>query len=373
MTLLSSLLRSASTLTSKSTINAKRKNIFITTKAKIKCYKNGKLEKRGNIKQLLPYYSIFNQQFVYVNSQNELVASDLETDLTASKVLLPSMDLPISMPHIVNQQIAFMAGHLFNYALHKLTNNRFDKIPLAGFVPIQLASHENSLVFTSRQKGINQIYKQKSNGEVIQLSNFKRDAIINRIDVLCDLFAISYLNRVEFYYLKSGKLKFTNKLNSYTNCVLAPSGITMLVSKVEAGKNQLTTEIVELQLKDFEPTGFFLPEVDIAFYREHAVIYINKQQQLVHDLNAKQTVLDSDVDVTSISDFAQTEDKLFYIAKDAQQLMAYEFSTGTVSKVESPGLQPTRITTINEQLYIRTQESIPPKLMIGKLVENDKQ
>ena len=331
-------------------------------------YINGELTKIKTLGHLLKSYTIYDDQFIYVNNRNELVLNDLSNPALADHVLLPSMDTPIAAPNVINGKIVYLAGDVFSYALHKLNNNEFDRVTLANFIPNQITNHDGSLVFTSRQTGVNQIHKQMANGKVKQLSDFDKDATIEYISVVGDLFAVSYVNRVKFYYLEQNKLVYANALHGYNNCVLADNGKTMLVTKVTQSKHYKSGNIVELQLKDFAPTGIVLEDANIAIYHQDAIIYVNKQQQLMQFYNGDHTVLNNSAVVANISLIAQSTDKLYYVTKDTKQLMAYDFTSGTTNHIKTGRLHPTPITTINQQVYIRTRKPKPPKVMLGQFL-----
>ena len=333
-------------------------------------YKNGKLDKIANIGHLLRYYTVFNGQFIYVNDRNELVASDLASNLSVTKVLLPSIKIPISMPNIVNNQIAFMSGHLFSYALHMLDNGTIESIELAGLIPYNIAEHPHALLFTSKQTGINQIYQRLGNGEVKQLSNFSKHSAIQHLSAIDDIVAVSYINRVDLYRLKQSKLTFISSLSHFTDGILAKNGKTILLTKVTNNKNQLTDRIVELQLADFEPTGLPLDQALMAIYHQDSVIYINRQQQLMRLHNGEHQLLFDNIAVNSISAVAHNDAKFYYVAKDTKQLMVFDFTTNTLEALDLKELIPSHITTINGELYIRTQKSLPPKLLVGSLSKN---
>ena len=331
-------------------------------------YKDGTLTKIGNIGQLLRFYSVFNNQFIYVNNRNEVIISDLNTNLTTSKVLIPSIKIPVSMPNVMSNKLAFLSGHLYNYALHQLDNDRFEKVELAGFIPYIVASHNGALVFTSQQTGINQIYKQMPDGEIKQLSDFQQDAILEHVSIVGDLVAVSYSNRVDFFQIKKGQLILLNSFDGYSQCILAENGKTMLLSKVAV--NQPLDQIIEVKVTNFKPTGLELKNVAFARYYQDSIIYV-QDEQLYQIKPSGQQLLQANIPVAGFTQAALNNDKLYYIANDTQQLMVYDFVTSELNQLATDGLNPLRIASINEQLYIRTKKSTPPKLMVGELSVNE--
>ena len=338
-------------------------------------YKNGELTKVITFSHILHFYTVFNGQLIYVNNLNELVLNNLTNSETSIQVLMPSVEVITSMPYVVGNKIIFLSGHRLNYALHKLDENwpdrPFDKVPLTGFIPDEVASHNNSLVFSSKQTGINQIYKQMPDGKVQQLSDFEQDANIDSISVISDLFAISYISRVEFYYLKQGKLEYANVLKGYSFAMLADNGKTMLATKVGSNQQYAAGSIVELQLQDFNPTGIVLKQTAAASYYDDDIIYVNNQNQLMQFNSGQPKLLHSNVFVTANNQLAHSKNKLYYINQDTKKLMTYDFSNGATKSIQSRKLHPLRIVAIEENIYVHTQTHIPPKLMLGKLVKTN--
>ena len=338
-------------------------------------YKNGELTKVTKLDHMLHFYTLFNGQLIYVNNLNELVLNNLTNSETSIQVLMPSVEVVTSMPYVVDNKIIFLSGNLYNFALHKFNENwpdkLFDKVPLTGFIPEEVASHNNSLVFSSKQTGINQIYKQMPDGKIQQLSDFEQDAIINGISVIGDLFAVSYINRVKFYYLKQDKLTYANALKGYSFGMLADSGKTLLATKVGSNKTYADGSIVELQLKDFKPTGIVIKQTAAAIYYGDDIVYVNNQNQLMQFNSGQPKLLQNNVFVTASGQLAHINNKLYYIDQHTQKLMAYNFTNNTISKIKAIGLSSLRLLTMNKQLYVRTRKPIPPKLMLGELIKTN--
>ena len=333
-------------------------------------YKDGKLTKVANVGQLLRFYTVFNNQFIYVNNRNELVTSDLNQNLATDKVLLPSIKIPVSMPNVMANKLTFLSGHLYNYALHQLDNDRFEKVELAGFIPYIVASYNGSLIFTSQQTGINQIYLAMADGEVKQLSDFEKDELILHISIVDDLVAVSHLNRVDFYQIKQAQLLWLNSLKGYTNAVFSKNGNTILAHKIMAKRP--IEHIVELNVSDLTPTGLDLERAIVAFYRDNSqLVYIDNQQQLFQIQDGKKQKLTNDIAITYFDQAAIADDKLYYITNDDHELMVYDFATHAKRRVELNEQRPLRITAVDDKLYIRTQQAIAPKLMVGELVVNE--
>jgi hypothetical protein len=198
----------------------------------------------------------------------------------------------------------------------------------------------------------------------------QQNELIKHIAVAGELFAVSYYNRVDFYQYRDGTLTLTNSMPGYSNAFIANDAATVLLATVAGSKT--TGKVSEVRLDDMQPTGLVIKNTILAMYHQGAVIYVTDNHQLKRLINNNHEVIADNIPIRSFEQSTIKDNKLYYLStKAAEKTVAvYDFDNGMQQAIELDGVEPTRIVMVNDVLYIRTQQVLRPKLMVGTIVEN---
>jgi DNA-binding winged helix-turn-helix (wHTH) protein len=331
-------------------------------------YRDGALSTLTKVDHLVLLYTVANNQLIYKNDNNELVINQVAGDFNSQQVLLPSPMVPVAAPHFNGNRLTFMAGSTIGLTLNKLKDKQLSRVELAGFNPSVLANYNETLVFASDQTGIHQIYQRLHDNTVIQLSDMQQNERVKYITVAGDIFAVSYYDKVRIYQNRQGKLTLLHDLPGYTNAFLSANGETALLSTTAGRK--ATGTIVEMQLGNIQPQPLNINDTLMAAYYQGDVIYVDKNHQLYRYSDNKHQLLASNINVRAFEQALLQQEKLYYIATKAgaSTLFVYDLATGVQTTVALDGAAPTRMVTINNEVYVRVREVLRPKLMVGDVV-----
>ena len=106
-------------------------------------YDGKKLVKVHTLDQYVPFYTVFDNKLIYKNKQANFVINDPADDFDNPQVFVRPQGEMISQPHLMADQIVFIAGAPFGIALHQLTDNQLTEVKVQRFNPVALASYNN--------------------------------------------------------------------------------------------------------------------------------------------------------------------------------------------------------------------------------------
>ncbi len=224
-------------------------------------------------------------------------------------------------------------------------------------------------MFTSNQNGGYQVYLRPPNNRPRQISNMKINEYIKHIEIVADLFVLSYNNKVDIYRYDGEQLQLVKSLAGYNKGVLSADTNTLLLT--ESVQENPQNRIVEMQLTDLQPTGLIIKDAKLAFYHNNNVIYLNQDNELIRLIDNKQQVITNNLDINSLEVTDLYGDKFYYVMRQSShnEVGVIDLNTGMQTTLRSGEVTPSRIAVINEQLFIRVKQILRPKLLLGNIME----
>jgi hypothetical protein len=273
-----------------------------------------------------------------------------------------------SKPHHRGNKLTFLSGDTYRYAIYKWADEQLTDVQLEGFEPSVLASYNNQLVLTSNQNGSFQLYLRAKNHRPRQISDFKTNEYIQHIEVVGELFILSYRAKVNVYRYNGAQLQLVKSLPGYNKGVLNADATSLLLTKLAKDKKPAT--LVEMQWPELQPTGINIGGAKLALYHNDQVIYLNQDNELIQLVNNKQQLIANNLEISSAGASALKGDKFYYIDQQAKHhsVAMVDLTTGlkTTLAIDSEGIN--KIEFINEQLYIRVKQQLKPKIVISDIV-----
>lgn len=333
-------------------------------------YQNGSLSQLSSVEYLVKFYTVANNRLIYKNNHNQLVINQPAADFAGQKILLTSPMMPMDKPHNIGNKLTFLGGDTYRISLHQWADNQITDVRLEGFDPSVLARYKTNLIFTSDQTGIYQVYMRSSDNRPQQISNMSSNEYIQHIDVVDELFVISYLGKVEIYRYVDNQLQLLKTLPGYSKGVLNANAETILLTELTHGNTP--DRIIEMQWDDLQPTGLVIEGAKLALYHDNDVVYLNQDNELIRLVANKRQVIAANINISSLELTDLQGDKFYYIAKQSLEngVGIIDLSTGMQTTMVLDVVNPSKIEVINDQLFIRAWQTLQPKVMLGTITQN---
>jgi hypothetical protein len=331
-------------------------------------YQHDQLDKLATVDYLVPFYSVDDDKLIYKNNRNQLLINHPAANFDKQQFLIPSIYDSINQPHHRGNKLVFLAGDTYRYAIYQWDNDQLTNVQLEGFEPTVLASYNKQLVFASIQNGSYQVYLRGPDNQPRQISDFKTNEDIQHIEVVGELFVLSYRAKVVVYGYNGTQLQLIKSLRGYNKGVLSADATSLLLTKLASDKNPTT--IVEKQWPTLQPTGISIEGAKLALYHNEQVIYLNQDNELIRLVNNQQQVIANNLVTSSVAATALKGDKFYYVDQQAKHnsVAMVDLNTGlkTTMAIDSTGIS--KLAVINEQLFIRVKQQLKPKIVIGDIV-----
>ena len=235
------------------------------------------MRKRHIFNQYLPFYTVANNRLIYKHSNKSFLISDLNKGFNKPQELLRPRLASLNEPHLQGNKLVYMEGDVYRKSIYQLESEKPIKLSTNGFVPQVLANYNNQLVFTAKATNITQVYLLNHKNKATQISKMVVDEKIHHLEIVGDIFVLSYANKVAIYQYKNQKLTQVKTITGFNRGVIDKSGKYLLLSHSNGNE---ANNIVEKRLNDLTPTGKKLSEVKFAFYHQGEIIYLDKDNEL---------------------------------------------------------------------------------------------
>ena len=339
-------------------------------------YDGKNITKIATVDQYIKFFTVHNNKLIYKNKQGHFVINHPAHDFNNPQELLRAYAEPLAYPHLVSDKLVYLAGKTSTASLYQKPLNQDADQPIAekqlteistnGFNPDNLTSYNNQLIFSAKSTGVTQVYMQVNN-TIKQISTMQYNQDIIHLDIAKDIVAISYDSRVDLYHLKNQQLAFIKSLEGYNRGQIHHSGKTLLLASTK-GKD--TSSIVELNIDDLTPTGRQVSEIQLAFYHNNDIIYLDNDRELIRISENGQKTITNQVNIDGLQYTDVAGNHLYYIhwMDPNRPLMKLDLITGHKSQIPLEDIKPSRVHIMSNTMVIRTVKPLIPSIVVGDLV-----
>ena len=327
-------------------------------------YKNKQLVKLAEVDYLVHFFTVDNNRLVYKNNLNQFVINQPANLFNDQKLLLRGQPVTIGQPHLHKNKLVYMAGEAFHFNLQQWHEQKLTGVDLQQFSANVLAKMADKLIFASAQTGIFQVYMVTDNGHVKQISDMQINEPLRHIEVVDDIFVLSYIDKVVLYQFKHQQLKLIKTLNGYNRGVLSDDGNTILLTQKNDGAS---TTIYQKQLNSIFNNEQNIAKGKLAFSHHNNIIYLNNDFELIRLIDGKQHVVATNINVSSIEYTDVNGDDFYYIERGegVNRLYKVNLITGDKILVDLGQANPSKIQAVGERLFLRTKQILTPTMIIG--------
>ena len=312
-------------------------------------------------------FTVYDNKLIYKNKRQQFIMNNPADHFGNPQTLLRPQYTPIFEPQLAGQKFAYVIGLYTAYSLHQLKNNKLAKVDIQNLEAKLFANFNHQLVFTSRQTGINQIYIKTATGEIKKLSHMTIDEHISHIDISDNMLAISYLERVDIYYITAEQIEHLHSFAGFNYGVFNQNNTKILLKSIS---NQGEGHIIEKQLADLTSTGVTIKEAKLAFYHQGEIVYLRNDNVLIRFKGGIHQPIASNINVDKVKYVSFQNDEFYYITANSPKNLLTKINLVTGNKIQIPtgDINPIRTQKVGQSLYIRSRDNLTPTLMIGDLI-----